>query len=386
MQKKIGILAVRTLNYGSLLQSYATQEILKDEGFDVEIISYKKTNKVKQAMRLLYWPMFKTQCKVVYKKLYIALIKKSLQPYFNRKYAALNQFIDNYFISSPEYIGRRNLINGAANYDAFVLGSDQVWNPLNFGADYFSMSWIPDNILKVTYAASFGVSNLPKYQIKKTSKDLARIDYISVRERSGKKIVKELTGREVPVVVDPTLLVDFRCWQKFAEKPLLKNQKYVMCYFLGTIASHRDTAKKLSKVLGLPIVTLPHGDEIVKADFGFGDILPESVGPEEFVNLIANAEYVITDSFHGTVFSTLFCKRLIVFNRYEESTCSKESTNSRLSSILKLLGIESRLFNSKKGVQKEMFEQIDYDAVHFRLNGLRMESKAYLTDALNKLQ
>lgn len=384
--KKIGILAVRTLNYGSLLQSYAMQEFLKDEGFDVEIISYKKTNKIKQAMRLLYWPMFKTQCKVFYKKLYIALIKRSLKPYFNRKYTALNQFIDKYFIFSPEYIGRRNLIKGTANYDAFVLGSDQVWNPLNYGADYFSMSWIPDAILKVTYAASFGVSNLPRYQIKKTSKDLARIDYISVRESGGKKIVKELTGREVPVVVDPTLLVNFDCWQKFAEKTLLKNQKYVMCYFLGTIAAHRDTAKKLSRDLGLPIVTLPHGDEIVKADFDFGDILPESVGPEEFVNLIANAEYVITDSFHGTVFSILFRKRLIVFNRYDESFSSLESTNSRLSSILKLLGIECRLFNSKNGIQKEMFEQIDYDVVHLRLNELRMTSKEYLADALNKLQ
>lgn len=384
--KKIGILAVRTLNYGSLLQSYATQEILRSEGYDAEIILYKKTNKIKQALRLLYWPMFKTQCKVYFKKIYIVTIKRALKPYFDKKYAALNGFIDKYFISSPEYKGRKSLIAGAKSYRAFVLGSDQVWNPLNYGADYFSMSWIPDNITKITYAASFGVSSIPKYQKKKTALDLNRIDYISVREDSGKQIIKDLTERDVPVVVDPTLLVDFGCWKKFAEKPVLGKEKYIMCYFLGTTESHRTTAKELSKMLKLPIVTLPHGDEIVKADFGFGDILPEAVGPEEFVNLIANAEYVITDSFHGTVFSTMFRKKLIVFNRYVESANSTESTNSRLSSILGILGMKNRLFDSENGIQSGMFEEINYDCVHERLNELRRFSKDYLINALNSIK
>ena len=139
----------------------------------------------------------------------------------------------------------------------------------------------------------------------------------------------------------------------------------------------------MSKKTGLPIVTLPHGDEIVKADFGFGEIKPRGVGPAEFVNLINNAKYVCTDSFHGTVFSILYKRQFMVFNRYTADVNGKSSTNSRLSSLLNLLGLENRLYDSNKGLKQDMFEPINFETAHKNIEKLREQSLAYLKNALS---
>lgn len=380
--KRIGILAVRTLNYGSLLQSYATQEIVKDLGYDCDIILYKKTNMVKQGLRLLDKDVRNNTLRSFHKKLYIKTHGKELQSYFSRKTAALVNFIDEYFKSSPEYRGRKALLAAGREYDAYLLGSDQVWNPMNYGGDYFSMSWVPDDKVKIAYAASFGVTEIPEYQIKKTKKDLARIEYISVRETSGQELVKNLIGRDVQVVADPTILANRRIWDDLKGDRLIKKD-YIMCYFLGSNPNHRKLAEELSKKTGLPIVTLPHGDEIVKADFGFGEIKPQSVGPAEFVNLIGNAKYVCTDSFHGTVFSILYKRQFMVFNRYTADVNGKSSTNSRLSSLLNLLGLENRLYDSNKGLKQDMFDPINFETAHKNIEKLREQSLAYLKNALS---
>ena len=380
--KRIGILAVRTLNYGSLLQSYATQEIVKDLGYDCDIILYKKTNMVKQGLRLLDKDVRNNTLRSFHKKIYIKTHGKELQSYFSRKTAALVSFIDEYFKSSPEYRGRKALLAAGKEYDAYLLGSDQVWNPMNYGGDYFSMSWVPNDKVKIAYAASFGVTEIPKYQIKKTKRDLARIEYISVRETSGQKLIKNLIGRDVPVVADPTILANRRIWDDLKGDRLIKKD-YIMCYFLGNNPNHRKLAEELSKKTGLPIVTLPHGDEIVKADFGFGEIKPQGVGPAEFVNLISNAKYVCTDSFHGTVFSILYKRQFMVFNRYTADVNGKSSTNSRLSSLLNLLGLENRLYDSNKGVKQDMFEPINFETAHNNIEKLREQSLAYLKNALS---
>ncbi|MCD8013372.1 MAG: polysaccharide pyruvyl transferase family protein [Lachnospiraceae bacterium] len=381
---KIGLLAVRTLNYGSLLQSYATQEVLREMGHDVEIISYKKTNILKQGLRLLYPPMLERQIQVVYKKLYLNLIDKKLGEYFQCKERAMETFIDEHFISSEVYVGRKNLIEKSKKYDVFVLGSDQVWNPLNYGADYFSMSWVPDEIPKITYAASFGVSDLPKYQRKKTRRDIQRIQFVSVREKSASELIYKMTGRRVPVVADPTILIDRTCWDKIKGEKIIEG-KYIMCYFLGDNPNHRETARRLSEALKLPIVTLPHGDEIVKSDFGFGNVIPEGVGPSEFINLISNAQYVCTDSFHGTVFSILYHKQFITFKRYTENVNGKESTNSRLTSLLSLLELKNRLFDSSKGLDTKMFDEIDFSIPDLKLRDLREKSYSFLAGVLDSI-
>src|SRR5690606_10283304 len=117
---------------------------------------------------------------------------------------AFSEFIQENMCFSKVYSGRAALIEGTKNYDCFVLGSDQVWNPMNLGGDFYTMTFVPDDKIKITYAPSFGVSHIPKGQKKQTQDYLKRIDFISVRETDGKRIVKELTNRDVQQVVDPT--------------------------------------------------------------------------------------------------------------------------------------------------------------------------------------
>lgn len=378
--KKIAMISVHNHNYGSILQAYALQQVLIRMEYDVKIILYKKTNIFKQALRLFYIPLLKANVKMKYKSFYCKLFnRKVYQDILVPREKAFIDFISNNMNFSKTYVGRKNLIAGCANYDAFVLGSDQVWNPMNLGADFFTMTFIPDGKLKVTYAPSFGVSEIPKYQRKKTSYYLKRISHISVREVSGEKIVKSLTGRDVPVVLDPTMLLPREIWDEAKGEPIVK-EPYILCYFISAIPSHRKFAKELSHKTKCKIVTIPHVDEYVKADDGFGDIVPKEVGPLEFVNLISNAEYVCTDSFHGTVFSILYEKKFFTFNRFISN--GKVSTNSRLYSILQLLKLEYRLRDSSKKIMENDLNPIDYCIPYKHLSDLRESSKDYLKMAL----
>ena len=136
-------------------------------------------------------------------------------------------------------------------------------------------------------------------------------------EESGKRIVKELTGRDVPVILDPTMVITRKQWDEAVPDQAVTDGEYLFCYFLGNNPSHREEASALAKSLGLKIVTLRHLDEYIASDEKFGDEAPYDVGPEEFVNLIRHAKYVCTDSFHGSVFSILYRKQFISFNRRE---------------------------------------------------------------------
>lgn len=380
MKKKIGLLAVKTYNYGSLLQTYALQKVLDNVVAENEIIEYKKTNMLKQASRLLNIPLLKQTLHKIMKKLYIKLFRKELLPILSSRTKAFDEFTKRLRFSEC-YVGRRSLTDSTSKYDAFVLGSDQVWNPMNLGGDFFTMTFIPDNITKIAYAPSFGVSKIPGYQVKKTRTYLDRINYLSVREVSGQRIIKELIGKEAKLVVDPTILLDREHWdtlkgEKIIEKP------YIFCYFLGNIASHRAFANRLKTKTGMKIVTIPHVDQIVKADFGFGDEVPENIGPVEFINLISNASYVCTDSFHGTVFSILYERTFFTFNRYSSS--SGDSTNSRLSSILELMNLQSRYFDSSKEIDDSDMGLIDYSVAKKRIAELRADSLSYLENSLNE--
>jgi len=155
-----------------------------------------------------------------------------------------------------------------------------------------------------------------------------------------------------------------------------------VCYFISTIPSHREFAKKLAEKTGLKIVTIPYVDEYTKVDEKFGDIVPKA-GPLQFVNLISNAEYVCTDSFHGTIFSILYGRTFFTFRRYAEDV--KDSTNSRLSSILHLLGLEQRMFDSADNLDENLLRPVNYVKPNKLLEQLRKESQAYLENALREI-
>lgn len=381
--KKIGLLSVYNHNYGSILQAYAMQTVLKNAGNQVEILLYKKTNVVRQAMRLLYIPLLKTTVKMKWKTLYCRFFQKeTFNAILASREAAFAEFIYYNMEFSKVYAGRGALIDGAKEYDCFVLGSDQVWNPMNLGGDFYTMTFIPDDKVKITYAPSFGVSEIPESQKAKTKQYLQRIDYISVRESDGVRIVKELTGRDVRQVVDPTILIDRTIWDEKKGNRIIEDD-YIFCYFISANPTYRAFAKRLAEKTGQKLVVIPHVDEFVKADQGFGDIIPKGVGPLQFVNLISNASYVCTDSFHGSVFSTLYERPFFTFSRY--SSNGADSTNSRLYSYLKLIKMEERMYQANHELVESDLMAPDFTVAKANLENMRKESSKYLFDALDSV-
>lgn len=238
------------------------------------------------------------------------------------------------------------------------------------------MEFAPDNKPKIAYATSFGVSQIPDGQKKTTAKYLNRFQHLSTRELAGQKIVKELTGKMAQVVCDPTLLFDAEGWKQMLSEKKIVEEPYVFCYFLGTNEEHRKIANEFKSKTGLKLVTCPFLDNYVECDLNFGDIQLFDMDASDFMNLIRHAEYILTDSFHGSVFSILNHKKFMTFNRFNAGANSR---NSRIDSLCTLLGLSERRYNGDiMNVEKD----INYNAVEEKLEKLRADSIKYLETAL----
>lgn len=381
---KIGILnCSHIVNFGSVLQSYAVEEMVhRLSGYDVESIRYSQKKDLLYLKNYIHLLTEKDILKFKFKGLKRKVLLRTFYRGLYKKCKVREEyfriFVKNNFKLSKVYNGYDELIEGARDYRGFILGSDQVWHPINYGSHYYTMEWIPENIPKITYAASFGVSSLPDYQKEGTKKFLNRINFISVREKMGQNIINELCQKEVDIVADPTLLLETSEWLKLCKD--ICEEDYIFCYFLGDNIYARKYAKKLSETTGLKIICVPFMDEINKIDMSFGDIQLFDIGPSEFLSYINKARYVVTDSFHGTIFSIIFQKKFVVFNRF--SSNKGGSTNSRIDTLLEQVGLENRRgFDEKFDIDKN----IDYDNVINKVEYLRKESKKYLVDSLVKL-
>ncbi|MCI7212273.1 MAG: polysaccharide pyruvyl transferase family protein [Ruminococcus bromii] len=381
--KKLGICACyQHKNYGSQLQSYATTVELARRNIDFEIIRYKKKTTplllIKSLPRLLN-PIFINDriIETSQKKMMLKLHPQLAQDNAVRN-AAFDKFSQSRFKKlSPVYYGYEQLKEQSKKYTAVMVGSDQLWSPSGITSNFYNLMFADDNTVKISYATSFGVSQInPKYH-KIYNTFLNRLDFISVRENSGKKIVEELSSNKAEVVCDPVILLDAEQWLKEIPNKRLYDEPYIFAYFLGKSAEYRDAVTKFAKQKGLKIVTEPHMDSYNKADENFGDYTPFDIGPAEFVNLIRNAEYVFTDSFHGSVFSMLYQKQFLVFNRYSDNSSS--SKNSRIDSFCKNYGLSDRRYNVNID---DVENKINYEDVLGKVDEHRQKSKAFLDRAL----
>ena len=277
-------------------------------------------------------------------------------------------------------------------YDSVLVGSDQLWLPGNIAADYYTLNWVPEGINTVAYATSFGQASLPRNISGSAEKFLKRIRHLSVREYSGQKLIMRLSGRRVPVVCDPTLLFDGQKWMSIQRKEPLYEGKYIFCYFLGKNRLHREYAKKLRIYTGYRIIALTHLDEYVKWDNGYADETPYDVDPAGFLNLIRNASYVCTDSFHCTAFSIQYGVPFTTFRRFGEK--AKVSTNSRLDTLLRMTGATNRLIENAelikvlKKPKKDLLAVLDNSDLcetEKSLEKVRMRSWKYLETAVRDI-
>lgn len=381
--KKIGLcVCYDTKNFGSQLQVLATQKAVEELGYDYEVIRYKKKMTpvfIFQSLPRLFNPYFvKGKIRNMKKK---NAIKKNedIAKQVSIRNKRFDIFVDKYFhkLSEP-YVGYDALKENAKKYDGVLTGSDQLWLPGNLGSHFYTQEFVPDDVNKVAYATSFGVGSIPWYQKKRTRRYLNRFQYLSSRELQGSRIIKELTGKESITVADPTLLFSGEEWNNYIANKKVVDGKYIFCYFLGDNSKHRDISEELKAKTGLEIVTIPFLDNFVERDMTFGDKRMYDVDAADFVNLIRNAEYILTDSFHGSVFSILNHKKFVTFNRFMDN--SKDSRNSRIDSLCELLGLSERRYNSD--IFETVNKEIRYEEVDKRVEKLKLDSKTYLCNAL----
>lgn len=371
-----------------MLQAYATQMALDKLDYENETIDIAGFNHEIKKAKILYFAKASLTSDILISKLGMAknvLIKK----FSKNDYARLSKvrsdrfdaFGKKYFRLSSRYSSKEELGKKCdENYSSVLVGSDQLWLPGNIAADYYTLNFVPTTVNSIAYATSFGQSSLPKDSVKKATIFLKKIKHIGVREESGQKLVKKLAGRNVPVVCDPTLLFTGDEWMKIQKKEPIIKGKYILCYFLGNNPPHREFAEKLKKETGCKIVALTHLDEFVKSDEGYADETPYNIDPADFLNLIRNAEYVCTDSFHCSVFSILYKKEFYTFRRYNRNT--RQSTNSRLDTLFKITGIEGRLLAGDEKIVDCLNIKTDFDEAHKKLAGVRQQSYEYLKVAL----
>lgn len=375
-------------NYGSMLQAYATQMALDKLGYDNETIDVSGFNREIKRAKMLYFAKASLTSDILFSKLGMAtnvLRKKLSKGTYGKNTSIRNHKFDDfykeYFRLSSKYDSKAKLGEKCKdNYSAVLVGSDQLWLPGNIAGDYYTLNFVPDSINTVAYATSFGQSELPSDSAKKAKVFLKRIKHIGIREESGKKLIKKLVNRDVQVVCDPTLLFTGKEWMSIQTEETKINEPYILCYFLGNNLLHREFAKRLKEKTDCKIVALVHLDEYVKNDEGYADYTPYDVDPADFLNLIRNAKYICTDSFHCSVFCMLYEKVFFTFKRYTRKT--KYSTNSRLDTLFNLAGIEGRVFEGNEDIQKCLDMYIDYTAVCENLEKIRKESYNYLVAAL----
>lgn len=375
-------------NYGGMLQAYATVKMLEEHGLEYELIQYEKKHTlisaVKSMPRLLNGILLNDK----YEKLLKDRGKKK-HPEFAKNDAirmkAFAKFKKERFVKlSPTFVGFDELCNGAKRYSAVVTGSDQLWSPAGLPTNYYNLQFVPDKIRKISYASSFGVKQIPWYQTNRTRKFLERLDFISMRENRGSEIVKELTGRTVPTILDPVFNFDKAGWEKLIPASKEYDEPYIFAYFLGNNAEHRKAVKAIADKLGYKIVTLRHLDQYVPEDEDFGDFAPYDVDPAKFLNLLRGAEFVCTDSFHGSVFSIIHQKQFIIFNRYEDN--SKHSKNSRIDTLCENLGVQNRRYVGENQLDEQLAQKIDYNLVEVKLSELKNETNDYISKAFAGIQ
>ena len=352
MRQRIGIITIIDRNLGNRLQNFALQEFLREKGYDVKTIGWRKFDRKKIVV------------KSILKNIFLRLTKKKS---YNYTWDIFDLNIDWSDIVIP-YECQDCELNVKDKFDFFVAGSDQVWNPNFYYYVPRAFLGYADDSQKVSFSASFGVSAIPENYIEEYKRCLASFREISVREEAGAKIVKELTGREAKVLLDPTMLISKEKWCKVARKSKFRPRgRFVIKYFLGERNKEYDEfIEKRARELDAKVI------DILKCEHTW------IIGPAEFVYLYEHAEAAFVDSFHGTVFSILFNKPFVVFDRI--GTTGTGNMNSRIETLLRTFNLEkNRLSDIRKADTLDM--RFDAKRVQKILECKRREASEYADKA-----
>lgn len=384
MKEKIGLAVVTyTINYGTFLQAFATQTAIRNLGYETEILNIESVIDDVSKKRRKYF--LKQLFNVAELKSYRHTISAIIAKKFDKKYRTFitqreqcfREFGEKNFLVGKKCDSWKGLSEHCTKFTSIVVGSDQLWRPANIAGNFYTLNFVPDDVTKISYATSFGLKEVRDNQREIARNFLSRIEYLSSREASGAKIIRDLTGRNAEVVCDPTLLLDKDDWDVFLPTTPIVSGEYILVYLLSNSKEHREYIKRLSKETSCKIVGVLHGAGYIKGDENFVDEAPAAIGPFDFLNLIKYAKYICTDSFHGCVFSTIFEKEYFAFKRFSDK--DKMSTNTRVTDLLDKFGLGHRLIESFDDIQ---LEPINYNEVNRRVGSFREYSQGFLSDSL----
>lgn len=356
----------RITNFGSMLQTYATQNVIERLGHQVEVLDYVPEG---MTFKRANWPKNGAPIWKKIIKLFPLLIVNIVE------FSDVNRFLNRYInLSSKRYNSYKDIIKDIPEADAYLSGSDQVWNTQNNNPPEdlkaYYLGFAPEGKKRIAYAGSFGKNKFTEEEEKIIKEYIAKYDYISVREDEGLNILHHFGFDKGVHVVDPTLLLRGEDWKKFAPVKKAPKPGYVFVYNLNRNGLVKELAKAIAKEKGLRIINFADTFDFIK---GAKNRLGNKA--EDFVNHIVYADYVVTDSFHGTAFSINLNRQVIVVRapRY----------NSRIESILRLSGLlETRMVGSVEEGLEAIKTPIDFQKVNPRIEEARNKSFSYLRGAL----
>lgn len=353
--EKIGVITINDYNnYGNRLQCYAVQHYLENSGYLVENI-YNEYNRdcflIKNGKNIIRWIRNFPNRKI------IALRRKNFENF-------------NHYIKFSEESIKNGKFSGKLNekYEFFVTGSDQVWNPCDSGRSEIDFLSFAEDKKKISFSASIGVEKLPDHTIEKYRAYLKGYKKISVREEKAGEIVRDLTGRtDIEVLVDPTMLLSAEEWEQISEKPNMEySSKYILTYFLGASEKKKNIVKSIAQKYSCEIIDIYDKNSRFYA-----------CGPQQFLYLEKNAFLICTDSFHSIVFSFLFNRPFIVFDREN----AKMNMNSRIESFLDMFDLQKNMYNQKKNIEEYL--SWDYTNGYIKLEEEREKVRQFMAGALS---
>lgn len=369
MSKKISVITLHSVqNYGSALQTYATQKFFERIGRETEIVDYVRENNLRENLvatglkNSRFWNRnFLTRF------VYTALRKKRLE----ERYDIFDDFIKrNINITPQRYYSEEDLEKNPPQADVYCTGSDQTWNTFwNRGIlKPFFLCYAPRGAKKISYAASFGKKSLDKDEEKEIYSLLKDYSGITVREKEGAEIVRSM-GLCAECVLDPTLMLRGDEWRRLAAPRMF--EKYVLIYQFTPNKTFNEAAKQLAKAKGLRLIRIGFANDSYL--YCGKSVINPTV--EEFLSLIANAEYIVTDSFHATSFA---------INLKVDFACyMPKKFSGRIQNILEIAGLEKRVFESADELLKIADEKIDFSGAEVRIDEMREKSENIMKKILN---
>lgn len=368
---KIGIITWFTgPNYGTNLQAIALQYYLRNQGYEVNIINYEvsspKMVKERKSLirRIAYQP----------KKYAVKYALKKYQKEIAIRDQKLSRAINENCILTFKIKDINELITTCNKFDLLICGSDQIWNP-NWYDRFYYADYDQIRTRRISYAPSIGVNKIPDNKISEIKRSLNKFSCISVRESKALKLLNACTDKKLEVVVDPTLLLTNEDWNHIFEDKNSKKQKYVFAFFLNDERAHLRATKNFAKKHHCKLIMIPYKGitYLQKAD------IRADAGLEDLLSLIRNAEFILTDSFHITVFSIIFKKQFYTFQRFKENAFT--SQNIRITNLLDIVDMKNRMVKYQS-LKIDEVQMINYETQTKKLNNEIEKSKQFLDNAI----